>query len=69
MSDLTRYGYIDFTETTLNGRTVPTLHAAGGSVLIDSEIFDELKYYFDPTYFIYNEDTDLGLRINNLGYT
>ncbi len=69
MSDLTRYGYIDFTETKLNGRTVPTLHAAGGSVLIDSEIFDKLKYYFDPTYFIYNEDTDLGLRINNLGYT
>jgi len=69
MSDLTRYGYIDFTETELDGRVVPTLHAAGGSVLVDSEIFDELKYYFDPTYFIYNEDTDLGLRINNLGYT
>lgn len=69
MCDLTRFGYIDFTETKLNGRTVPTLHAAGGSVLVDSEIFDELKYYFDPTYFIYNEDTDLGLRINNLGYT
>jgi GT2 family glycosyltransferase len=69
MCDLTRFGYIDFTETKLNGRQVPTLHAAGGSVLIDTEIFDALKYYFDPTYFIYNEDTDLGLRINNLGYT
>jgi GT2 family glycosyltransferase len=69
MSDLTRFGYIDFTETRLNGLAVPTLHAAGGSVLIDSAIFDELKYYFDPTYFMYNEDTDLGLRINNLGYT
>jgi GT2 family glycosyltransferase len=69
MCDLTRYGYVDFTETKLNGDAVQTLHAAGGSVLVDSEIFDELKYYFDPTYFIYNEDTDLGLRINNLGYT
>ncbi len=69
MSDLTRYGYIDFTETRLNGHTVPTLHAAGGSVLVDTSIFPELRYYFDPTYFIYNEDTDLGLRINNLGYT
>jgi GT2 family glycosyltransferase len=68
MCDLTRYGYVDFTETKLNGHTVPTLHAAGGSVLVDTEIFDELKYYFDPSYFIYNEDTDLGLRINNLGY-
>ena len=36
--------------------------------MIDPEIHDQLKYYFDPTYFIYNEDTDLGLRINNLGY-
>jgi GT2 family glycosyltransferase len=69
MSDLTRYGYIDFTETKLNGCTIPTLHVAGGSVLIDTEIFDQLNYYFDPTYFIYNEDTDLGLRINNFGYT
>jgi GT2 family glycosyltransferase len=68
MSDLTRYGYVDFTETPLDGGTVCTLHAAGGSVLVDSGIHDELEYYFDPTYFIYNEDTDLGLRINNLGY-
>ena len=37
-------------------------------MLIDSDIMCELNYYFDPTYFIYNEDTDLGLRINNLGY-
>ena len=35
---------------------------------VSPEIHDQLKYYFDPTYFIYNEDTDLGLRINNLGY-
>jgi GT2 family glycosyltransferase len=67
--DLTRYGYIDFTETKLVGFTAPTLHAAGGSLLVDSTILSELKYYFDPTYFIYNEDTDLGLRINNMGYT
>jgi GT2 family glycosyltransferase len=69
MSDLTRFGYVDFTETQLNGRAIPTLHAAGGSVLVDSEIIDQLHYYFDPTYFIYNEDTDLGIRINKLGYT
>jgi GT2 family glycosyltransferase len=68
MCDLTRYGFVDFTENDLNGNKVPTLHVAGGSLIIDSQIFDELKYYFDPTYFIYHEDTDLGLRINNLGY-
>jgi len=68
MCELTRYGYVDFTETTPDGPYVPTLFIAGGSLLIDSEIKDQLQYYFDPTYFIYNEDTDLGLRINNLGY-
>jgi GT2 family glycosyltransferase len=66
--ELTRYGYVDFTEVELDGSPSPTLFLAGGSLLIDTEIFDELKYYFDPRYFIYNEDTDLGLRINNLGY-
>lgn len=68
MCELTRYGYVDFTETELNSIVTPTLHVAGGSFLIDSKILDQLQYYFDPTYFMYNEDTDLGLRINNLGY-
>lgn len=68
MCELTRYGYVDFTEKHLNGDKVPTLFIAGGSLLIDKAIHEQLKYYFDPTYFIYNEDTDLGLRINNLGY-
>jgi GT2 family glycosyltransferase len=68
MCELTRYGYVDFTENDLQGDYVPTLFIAGGSLLIDRDILDQLKYYFDPTYFIYNEDTDLGLRINNLGY-
>jgi GT2 family glycosyltransferase len=69
MCELTRYGYVDFTESDPRGDYVPTLFIAGGSLLIDSEIKSQLRYYFDPTYFIYNEDTDLGLRINNLGYT
>jgi GT2 family glycosyltransferase len=68
MCELTRYGYVDFTENTMDGDRIPTLFIAGGSLLIDKTIHDELKYYFDPTYFMYNEDTDLGLRINNLGY-
>ena len=69
MCDLTRYGYIDFTESRLNGHMVPTLHAPGGSLLVDRTILPELRYFFDPSFFMYNEDTDLGLRINNLGYT
>src|SRR5574340_357180 len=64
MCELTRYGYVDFTENKLDGHRVPTLFIAEGSLLIDSAIKDQFKYYFDPTYFIYTEDTDLGLRIN-----
>jgi len=68
MCELTRFGYVDFTEIPLNGMTKQTLFIAGGSLLIDAEIHKQLGYYFDPSFFIYNEDTDLGLRINNLGY-
>jgi GT2 family glycosyltransferase len=68
MCELTRFGYVDFSEVALNSEPVATLFIAGGSLLIDTEVLDQLIYYFDPSYFIYNEDTDLGLRINNLGY-
>ncbi|RPI88201.1 MAG: glycosyltransferase family 2 protein [Chloroflexi bacterium] len=66
--ELTSTGMVGQRLLSLNGSLIPTLFIVGASFLIDSEIIGELKYYFDPTYFIYNEDTDLGLRINNLGY-
>jgi len=68
MCELTTSGYVDFKSVPLSGKPVPTLFIAGGSMMIDREIMDQIDYVFDPTYFIYNEDTDLGLRINNLGY-
>ena len=68
MCELTPTGRVGLTLVPLNGKPIPTLFIVGGSFLIDADIFDELKYYFDPSYFIYNEDTDLGLRVNNLGY-
>lgn len=68
MCELTPSGRVGLTLVPLNGKPVPTLFIVGGSFLIDAGIIAELKYYFDPSYFIYNEDTDLGLRINNLGY-
>lgn len=68
MCELTPTGRVGLTLVPLDGGPIPTLFIVGGSFLIDKEIFDEIKYYFDPSYFIYNEDTDLGLRINNLGY-
>jgi GT2 family glycosyltransferase len=68
LSELTAAGYTDFAEIDLDGEPFPTLFIAGGSAMIDRRILDELRYVFDEDYFIYSEDTDLGLRINALGY-
>jgi GT2 family glycosyltransferase len=37
-------------------------------MLLDREVVDELDYIFDPRFFAYSEDLDLGLRLNGLGY-
>ena len=68
MCELSPFGFVDFKTIDLTDRPIPTLFIAGGSMMIDREILSQIQYIFDPTYFIYNEDTDLGLRINNLGY-
>lgn len=68
MCELTPSGRVGFASVPLKGHPVPTLFIAGGSLMIDPDILGELRYYFDASYFIYNEDTDLGLRINNLGH-
>lgn len=68
MCDLTPTGRVGLYLVRLDSEPVSTLFIVGASFLIDAKIKDQLKYYFDETYFIYNEDTDLGLRVNNLGY-
>jgi GT2 family glycosyltransferase len=68
LSELTAAGYTDFAEIDLDRDPFPTLFIAGGSAMIDRQIMAELRYVFDEDYFIYSEDTDLGLRINALGY-
>jgi GT2 family glycosyltransferase len=68
MCELSPFGYVNFNEIALGEKPIPTLFIAGGSMMIDGKILGHIQYIFDPTYFIYNEDTDLGLRINNLGY-
>jgi len=41
---------------------------SGCSCIIPRRIIDELGYLFDEGLVMYNEDTDLSLRIRNLGY-
>ncbi|MEW5986337.1 MAG: glycosyltransferase family 2 protein [Chloroflexota bacterium] len=68
LSELNSLGCVAFRQISLAQDPFPTLFLAGGSALIDRTLSEELPYIFDPTFFLYNEDTDLGLRINNLGY-
>jgi GT2 family glycosyltransferase len=41
---------------------------SGASLLIRRSILNKLKYCFDPSYFLYFEETDLCWRVNLLGY-
>jgi hypothetical protein len=43
-------------------------YAMGCSLLIKRQVLNKLKYFFDPTYFAYYEETDLCWRIKYLGY-
>jgi len=47
---------------------VKVFSVSGTSLLIRRGVLDKLKYCFDPSYFIYFEDTDLCWRVNLLDY-
>jgi GT2 family glycosyltransferase len=68
ISEVSRYGSVDSVEIVLPNRPIPTLHIGGGSMILDQEVVDELGYIFDPRFFAYCEDLDLGFRLNGLGY-
>lgn len=68
ISEVSSYGSVEPEEIQLPDEPIPTLHIGGGSMLLDWEALGELGYIFDPTFFAYCEDLDLGLRLNGLGY-
>jgi len=68
IADLTRFGYVGYRQVPFTNEYVRTLFVSGASVLIAREVFKDLDYVFDPDLSAYCEDTDLGLRINSLGY-
>ena len=67
-SEVSRFGTVDPVEIRLPDRPAPTLHAGGVALILDRQVVDELDYIFDPRFFAYCEDLDLGLRLNGLGY-
>ncbi len=68
--DLTRYGIQDFriVPVTPSSPPIPLLSAYGAGCILRPEILDRLGYWFDPGFFAYFDDIDLGLRLNAAGY-
>lgn len=67
-SDVVRFGHVGTNCIRSNAPPRTTLHLAGSTAMLDLSILDELEYIFDESYFLDGDDTDLGFRINTLGY-
>ena len=65
---ITSLGYISPTVRPYSERIIHTLAMAGTSLLIEREVLSELDYLFEENFFHYCSDSDLGIRINLLGY-
>ena len=67
-SDVVRFGHVGINRIRTDAPPRQTLHLAGSTAMLDLSILDELEYIFDESYFLDGDDTDLGFRINTLGY-
>ncbi len=66
-SEVNRLGYVSYEK--LPGREPrDTLFLHGVCIILRRDVGDELQYIFDPDFFAYAEDLDLGLRVRALGY-
>ena len=67
-AELNRFGYAKYRKLESVSGPVDVLFLHGVSIIIHRSVVDELGYIFDPEFFAYAEDMDLGLRIRALGY-
>ncbi len=67
-SDIVRWGHVGLNRIRSDATPRSIMHLAGCSAMVDLSIKDELEYIFDETFFLDGDDTDLGFRINGLGY-
>lgn len=66
--DLTRLAYCSYRRLGELREPVDVLLLSGACLVIRRSVVDELGYIFDPEFFAYAEDWDLGLRIRALNY-
>ncbi len=67
-SEVNRLGYIGYRRLPSPDRLYDTLFLHGVCTVLRRSVGEELGYVFDPDFFAYAEDLDLGLRVRALGY-
>ena len=67
-AELTRLGYAHYRQLDSSQRPVDVLFLHGVCIIIRRRLVEKLDYVFDPDFFAYSEDMDLGLRVRALGY-
>jgi len=67
-SEVNRLGYISYHKLSSVDRLYDTIFLHGVCIVVRHDVADQLGYVFDPDFFAYAEDLDLGLRVRALGY-
>ena len=67
-SEVNRLGYIGYRKLPSADRLYDTIFLHGVCIILRRDVGQELGYIFDPDFFAYAEDLDLGLRVRALGY-
>jgi len=67
-SEVSRLGYVGYRRLPATGRLYDTLFLHGVCIALRRSVGEELGYVFDPDFFAYAEDLDLGLRVHAMGY-
>jgi GT2 family glycosyltransferase len=67
-SEVNRLGYIGYHKLPSTDRLYDTIFLHGVCIAIRRSVGEQMSYIFDPDFFAYAEDLDLGLRVRALGY-
>ncbi len=67
-SEVNRLGYIQYRRLPSLAGLPETLFLHGVCIALRRDVAEQLDYIFDPDFFAYAEDLDLGLRVRSLGY-
>ncbi|MEX0785566.1 MAG: glycosyltransferase family 2 protein [Dehalococcoidia bacterium] len=67
VAELNCYGFVTYEQRPYSHEPIETVFLAGAATLVRREAVDRFGYLFDPDFFAYCEDTDLALRLRNLG--